>query len=189
MILRRSLALGALTLLALAGCESADPTRANDTPSGELSFSYAGASAGGFNAEGQLDRRNVDDGTWAAGQRATSQQTGEPVLAVVAQVERNDGLFDQLYFTLNNPAVGLTECTAEDEECDFDVLFALGYSVSTEDTEALYWSVGGSVRITSISAGRVAGEFVLELEEAFPEIGTEPGTVQVTAGTFDVPLI
>jgi hypothetical protein len=188
MILRRSLALAALSLLAVAGCEKADPTRPDATPSGALAFSYTGDVAGAFTAEGQLDRRNVDEGTWAAGQRGVATN-GDDLLAVAAQVERADGLLNQLYFTVVDPAVGTIECTPATEECAFEALFAVGYSPDDEDAENLYLSASGTVRITTLTSTRVTGEFVLNLLEAFPPVGADPAAVQVTAGTFDVPLV
>lgn len=188
MILRRSLALAALSLLAVAGCEKADPTRPNEVPSGELAFSYTGDVEGGFSAEGQLDRRNVDEGTWAAGQRGISAN-GDDLLAVAAQVERADGLLDQIYFAMLDPAIGEFECTAATEECPFEGLFAVGYEPVGEDAEHLYISSTGTVRITSLSSTRVTGEFVFRLLEAFPPVGSSPAAVQVTAGTFDVPIV
>lgn len=188
MIVRRTLALGALSLLALAGCEAADPTVPNNTPPGEVHFTYTGHSEGAYHAEGQVNRRNTDEGTWAAGQRSLNQR-GETVLGIVGQIERADGRLDQLYLAVLNPAVGEITCTPESEECHFDALFAIGYNVRTDDTEELYLTTGGTLSITSMANGRAQGEFTVQLEEAFPADGATAGTVEVTAGTFDVPLL
>lgn len=189
MIVRRTLALAALSLLSLAGCEAADPTVVNNTPSGELHFEYAGHSEGAFHAEGQVNRRNTSRGTWAAGQRTLSGR-GEPVLGVISQIERADGKLDQIFLAVLNPAVGEIECEpAGVEICDFEGLFAIGFDVSTERAEQVYLTTGGTVRITSMTNGRVQGEFLLQLEEADPADDMEAGEVEVTAGTFDVPLL
>lgn len=187
MIVRRTLALAALSLMTLAACEAADPTVPNNTPSGEVHFTYTGADEGTYDAEGQVNTRNTDDGTWAAGQRTLNQQGGT-VLAVLGQIERSDGLLDQVYIAALNPTVGEIVCEADDA-CNFDVLFALGLDSRTDDTEEVYKAASGTLRITSLTSGRATGEFVVTMEEAFPPNGQNPAVVEITAGTFDVPLI
>jgi hypothetical protein len=189
MIVRRTLALAALSLLPLAGCEAADPTVVNTTPSGEVHFDYAGHSEGAFHAEGQVNRRNTSHGTWAAGQR-TLNARGETVLGVISQIERADGKLDQIFIAVLNPAVGEIECEpAGVELCNFDALFAIGFDLNTERAEQVYITRGGTLRITSMTNGRVQGEFLLQLEEADPADDTAVGEVEVSAGTFDVPLL
>lgn len=187
MIVRRTLALAALSLMPLAACEAADPTVPNTTPSGEVHFTYTGHSEGTYDAEGQVNTRNTDDGTWAAGQRTLNQQGGT-VLSVLGQIERADGLLDQVYIAVLNPTVGEIVCDVGDA-CNFDVLFAIGLDSRTDDTEEVYLADSGTLRITSLTSGRATGEFEVRLREAVPASGQDPAVVEVTAGTFDVPLI
>lgn len=187
MTARRTLALAALSVMSLAACEAADPTITNNTPSGEVHFTYTGDDEGQYDAEGRVNTRNTDDGTWAAGQRTLNQQGGT-VLAVLGQIERADGLLDQVYIAALNPAVGEITCEV-DEACNFDVLFALGLDSRTDDSEEVYMATSGTLRITSMAGGRATGEFVVQMEEAFPASGAVPNVVEITAGSFDVPLL
>ena len=180
--------LAAVSLLAFAACEEVPTRTTNQTPSGRLQFSYAGTDQGSFNAEGAVNRQNLDIGTYAVASRGTVQ--GQEVMVVLAQVQRTDGLFDFILLTVENPRTGEVTCTADQAEpCTFDALFVLGSTASGNNTDALYSSVGGTVRITSLNEDFAQGQFTLQMEDAVSIGQDETRVIQVTSGSFNVPVV
>lgn len=182
---RAPLAFAAASLLALSACESA--TESYTAPEGTVVFAYAGDASGSYNATGRYNRLRSDLGTFAVA--GTGQvATGEDALAVFAHAERasDNNLADEFLLTFENPAVGTVTCDAEETSCPFSALFLLG-ATAGDDIEALYSSVSGTVTITSINEDRARGTFSFQMEDI--ENTEELLTVQVTNGTFDVPII
>ncbi|HYW11819.1 MAG TPA: hypothetical protein VE871_07665 [Longimicrobium sp.] len=180
----RALAIAAAFGLALSACESA--TNSDEAPQGTLSFTFSGDTAGTYNATGRFNRRRPDIGTFAVG--ATGQVAGGDALAVFAHAARTGTLAraDEFLLSVENPEVGSVTCATGNVDCPFGAIFFIG-AVAGGDADAIYTSVNGTVNITSINGDRARGTFTFQME-AFGE-EEDPRTVQVTSGTFDVPIV
>jgi hypothetical protein len=182
----RALAIAAAFGLTLSACESA--TNSDESPQGTLSFAFSGDTAGTYNATGRFNRRTPNIGTFAVG--ATGQVAGGDALAVFAHATRTGtGLSraDEFLLSVENPEVGSVTCATGNVDCPFGAIFFIG-AVAGGDADAIYTSVNGTVNITSINDDRARGTFTFQME-AFGEEEEDPRTVQVTSGTFDVPIV
>lgn len=184
---RISAALAATALLATAACESA--TYSDRVADGTVSFSYAGDNAtGAFSASGGYDRLRPSSVNWAVGNRGLLE-TGEQALAVYARTDEDgDDMVNEFLLFVAEPQVGTFTCTADDaDNCPVVGFFILGTRPDGEEAEAIYTSVSGTVNIVSVSEDFAQGSFTLAMEEV--DVEENPATVQVTSGTFNVPLI
>jgi hypothetical protein len=182
---RAPLAIAAAALVAMAGCESA--TNSNEAGDGSVSFSYAGDHAGSFSASGNYDRLRPNASNWAVGNRG-QLETGEQAMGVYARSDRDDDLVDDFLLFVAEPTVGTFTCTADDvDTCPIGAFLILGTTPTGSDSQAIYSSVSGTVNITAITEDRATGSFVLTMEGFTLE--EEADSVQVTSGTFNVPLI
>jgi hypothetical protein len=182
---RAPLAIAAASLLAMAACESA--TNSNENAEGTVSFSYAGAHAGAFSASGSYDRLRPSSTNWAVGNRG-QLETGEQAMGVYARSDRDDDLVDDFLLFVTEPTVGTFTCTADAvDTCPVGAFLILGTTLSGDESEAIYSSVSGTVNITSINEDRASGNFVLTMEAFTLEPSAD--SVQVTSGSFNVPLI
>lgn len=181
---RLPLLIAAASVLALSACE-ADSTGSQTVAEGTVVFSYTGDDAGAYNATGRFNRLSPDEGTFAVG-GIGDLETGDEGLVVYARSLRNDQLADEFLLTVENPELGTYTCAVEDATCTFGAFFILGAD-QTGDAEAIYTSVAGTLTITSINDDRARGTFTFELEGF--DLSEDPQTVQVTSGTFDVPLV
>lgn len=178
-------ALATVALLATAACESA--TYSDRAADGTLSFSYAGSASGAFSANGGYDRLRPDRAGWAVGNRA-ALQSGEQALAVYARTDRGDeNLVNEFILYVENPQVGTFTCAMEQETCPIGGIFILGTEPGGEEAQAIYTSVSGTVNIASMSDTAARGSFTLSLQAL--DFSETPATVQVTSGTFNVPLV
>jgi hypothetical protein len=186
---RSPLAIAAAAVLALSACES-DSTGSELAPEGSAVFTYAGDAQGSFNAVGRFNRERPGSGTFAVGSRGEFDQGGGEGLVVLAHVPRPNsvGIADEFLLSIEEPAVGQRTCVAEEiESCTFGSFLFLG-ARANGDTEEIYASVSGTLTITSLNEDRAAGTFSFEMETITFE-GEEASTVQITSGTFDVPLV
>jgi hypothetical protein len=177
----RFAALLAAALLPLAACgDSTGPGRS----SGSTDFTYSGALAGSFHANGS-PTLNFETGSFAFGQRTTLE--GDDALLVLAQQDGAGDLVDNLLFSISDPAVGTVTCDGGEETCPFDAFFVLGANGRDpeQDADALLFSTGGTVSVTSLSSTRARGTFQITVSDLFGD-GPE---VHATSGTFDVPLM
>lgn len=179
-------AMAAASMLATAACESA--TNSDEAGEGSLSFSYTGEVTGSFSATGGYDRLRPNASNWAVGNRGTLE-TGEAAVGIYARADRAaDDLVDDFLLLVQEPRVGTFTCTeATADTCPIAAFLILGTSPTSEDSEAIYASVSGTVNITTINEDRATGNFVLTMEPFTLEEAVD--SVQVTSGTFNVPLV
>jgi hypothetical protein len=175
--------LAAASLLSLAACD--DSTGSGQAAQGTVTFTYSGAETGAYEATGRFDRLRPDRGTFAVAGRG-ELETGGDGLVVFAHAQRADGRADELLLSVTGPRVGEFRCDedAAAADCPIGALFFVGTDVEGE-TEGFYSSVEGTVSITSINEDRARGTFSFRLEG----FDLEPTEVQVTSGTFDVPIV
>ena len=180
-------ALAAATLLATAACESA--TYSDRVADGSVSFSYAGdTDSGAFSASGGYDRLRPSATNWAVGNRGLLE-TGGQALAVYARTDKDgDDMVNEFILFVEGPQIGEFTCSADDpDNCPLAGFLILGTTPNGEDAQAIYTSVSGTVNIVSVSEDFAQGSFSLSMEEV--DVTESPATVQVTSGTFNVPLI
>jgi len=181
---RAPLAAAAASLLALAGCS--DSTGSSLAGEGSVTFTYAGAESGAYDATGRFNRLQPDQGTFAVGGYGELESGGN-ALAVLAHARRGEDLADELLLTVASPELGEITCGEEDADtCPFAAVFFVGADAGG-DTEAIYTSVTGTLSITSINEDRARGEFTFRMEGF--DLSEEPVEVQVTSGIFDVPIV
>lgn len=186
--LRSPLAIAAAAVLALSACE-ADSTGTNLEAEGSTVFTYTGDDAGTFNATGRFNRNRPGTGTFSVGTTGELDD-GTQAMVVLAHVPRpgNTLVADEFLLSLEDPAVGTRTCTVADvDSCTFGAFLFLG-ALASGQTEQIYTSIGGTLTITSISDDRARGTFSLQME-SFSVDDVEADSVQITNGTFDVPLV
>jgi hypothetical protein len=181
---RAPLAVAAASLLAISACNESS-TGSSLVAEGSVTFTYTGAEAGTYNATGRFDRQNPERGTYGVGGLAILQG-GEAAVVVYGQYARSDQLYDQFILSTETPEVGTYTCETGDLTCSFGGFFFVGATEEGE-TEGFYTSVGGTLTITSVNEDRVRGTFALQLEAL--DVSDDPPAVQVTGGTFDVPIV
>lgn len=181
---RTFLSLAVLALLPLAACnDSSGPDR---RLTGETRFTYTGDVSGQFEAEGRVTLSNLDDGTFAFAQRGTDEE-GNEFLVIYAQEGRdNSSRYDGLMMSVDEPDGGPVSCTAGQPDCRLFASFVLGAEEDGE-SEAIFFGTGGSLNITQLTDDRVKGTFQMPMSGFIGE-GAE-GEVQVTAGSFDLPVL
>lgn len=179
-------AIAAASLLATAACESA--TNSNEAGEGTVSFSYTGDVTGSFNATGGYDRTRPSATNWAVGNRGTLE-TGEQAVGIYARADRAaDNLVDDFLLLIQEPRVGSFVCTNDTlDTCPIAAFLILGTTPTSEESEAIYASVSGTVNITTINEDRATGNFVLTMEPFTLEEAVD--SVHVTSGSFNVPLV
>jgi hypothetical protein len=186
---RSPLAIAAAAVLALSACE-ADSTGSDLAPEGSAVFTYTGDAQGSFNAAGRFNRDRPGSGTFAVGTRGELAEGAGEALVVLAHVPRPNsvGVADEFLLSIEAPAVGSRTCAGEDlENCTFGSFLFLG-ARANGDTEEIYASVSGAVTITSLNEDRATGTFSFEMETVTFE-GEEADSVQITSGSFNVPLV
>ena len=179
-------ALAAASLLATAACENA--VNSNEAGEGTVSFSYTGEVTGSFSATGGFDRGRPNATNWAVGNRGTLE-SGEQAIGIYARADRAaDNLVDDFLLLIQEPKVGAFVCTDDTlDTCPIAAFLILGTTPTSEDAEAIYASVSGTVNITAINEDRAAGNFVLTLEPFTLEEAVD--SVHVTSGSFNVPIV
>lgn len=179
-------AIAAASLLATGACESA--TNSTEAGEGSVTFSYAGEVTGSFNATGGYDRLRPNASNWAVGNRGTLE-SGEQAIGIYARADRAaDSLVDDFLLLIQEPRVGSFVCTDDTvDTCPLAAFLILGTTPTSEDSEAIYASVRGTVNITTINEDRATGNFVLTMEPFTLEEAVD--SVQVTSGTFNVPIV
>ena len=184
----------AAAVAVLGSCGGDDDGPAGPTGrEGALSYSYAGDLSGTFGARGTFPEGAGDLplGTWAAAARAAADS-----IAVVAVRERSQsppradvsGLFLP---RVTAPATLQVSAACAGDACPQWFLF-LNADV-TGDAAAFEWGCAmlvGTVRVTSLSAARVAGTFNGTAGCIRGVTGEDvEATLTVTNGSFDVPFV
>ncbi len=192
---RTLLAAAAAALLVLPACS--DSTGSETAARGSMSFQYSGAASGSFNASGSLRRDSngeMQESEFAAVLR--DRQTFEA--GVMAYRPRQQGRGDVAALTLGT-LTGPRTLTVDGESCGGIpeqscpggiLMFNVDVNAEEIDDEAsIYLLATGTIQVTEVSGGRAKGTFqgtALDLADIFAE---NPRTIQVTAGTFDVPIV
>jgi uncharacterized protein YjdB len=141
----------------------------------QIAFSYSGQRSGSFAVSTSFDPREIpEDDSWAY----SFYDSQDDDVEIRAQRKRPDGRFDFILFWVDGPA------TAPSTRPATGGLFLIGMDPITNIAEAGYFVTSGSVDYTSASSMRVVGTFVLGLLPIGP-----PGTLSVTGGTFDLPIL
>ena len=164
-----------------AGC--GDSTAPRPAPAGTFSVTLSGAQSGHYEANGALPPRAVPgttatfaaalaggptgDGYLISGFRASS-----PTAQDVISLDVRGVLQPGEYLGMGN--------------------LALEIDAATRLPARVYRMIGASVRITTLSRTRIAGEFSGQaiggtFPSTFPPLASD--TVHLTAGTFDVPIV
>jgi hypothetical protein len=183
---RAPLAIAAAAMLALSACESA--TNSQTAAEGSVLFTYSGDAAGSYNATGRFNRLRPDQNTFAVGGTGTIS-SGEEALAVFARFKRTDNaaLADEFLISVENPEVGTVTCAVAETTCPIGAIFFIGSTVAG-DTEDIFTSVSGTVTITSLNDDRARGTFSFAME-GFTLEEEDERVMQITSGTFDVPIV
>ena len=179
---RAALAL-ALAAVALGAC-SDDPFAPDLAPEGDARFTYTGERSGEFVAEGRLNRRAPNAGTWAVGERQAGTG-GSQILAIFGQQRQPELKVDYLFLEWAGAQVGSVTCAAGAATCPFTAIFLYRTDRLTEVAEARYARARGTVTITEFTENRAVGTFALTLLREGS--GDPPTSIQVN-GSFDVPL-
>ncbi|HEX8391701.1 MAG TPA: hypothetical protein VF665_05010 [Longimicrobium sp.] len=179
--IRRS-ALLLAALLPLGAC--GDSTGSNRL-SGSTSFSYSGSFSGTFQADGS-PLRNFETGSYAFGQAGMFSED-EQAFTLFAQQGLSGNTIDNLLLSLENPAVGTVTCALDATDCPFGGFLVLGANGTDpeEEPDAFLFSSGGTMTITRLTDKRAQGTFSMVFTDL---LGQDGPRVQVTSGTFDVPL-
>lgn len=171
----------ALVVLALAACGDATGARP-PVPAGALSVALSGALAGQYDAEGAQP-------VPATGAPATfASAIASPTFAgryLVSGFRARDGdRQDVLNLDLSGVSAPGSYPAAGD--------LVLGGAGGSALPEQVFRLTAVTVRVTALSAARIAGEFSGEaVGGAFPNSFPVPpaDTVRLAAGTFDVPIV
>ena len=160
------------------------------TTAGSLGFSYSGARAGSYSVSGVYRPRgnSFDKVPFAVGAR--SQQPGQTVLAVLSYqpVTSTTGHMVLLglpgattigSYDLADESCGTTGST----DCPLALLVFDTNPDLEEDDSEVFTFVSGTLNVTSVSNGRVAGSFSGTAESFFGD-----AVITVTNGTFDIPV-
>jgi hypothetical protein len=160
------------------GCSESKTAPAN--LSGQMSFTYAGALSGNFNADGRMPLTPTEQRTmpWAAG------QLDNQAVFVDAAMPRSATTYDIVF-------LGITRTTAGSESIDGStagISLLLGAQVNGpgQPMQTCFLDTG-TITITEITATRVRGTFSGSGDCADPTPATTPFTV--TNGVFDAPLL
>ncbi|HEX2081235.1 MAG TPA: hypothetical protein VHG08_26260 [Longimicrobium sp.] len=183
MVPKRRAALTLAALAVLAGCE--DPYAPDLAPRGEARFTYTGEVSGEFVADGRMNRRNPNAGTWALGELVSDR--GGQVLGVFAQQRREDNLWNAFILEWGGVQVGSVTCAVgSTDPCPMGAQLVLGTQPLSEDVEAIYGFARGTVTVTEVNEDRAVGTFSLTLTRV-GAIEGEDATIQLN-GSFDVPV-
>jgi hypothetical protein len=152
------------------------------TVSADVSFSYSGHQNGMFAIDTDFQLDQIDwYGDWAFTFFNLEYEDQD----VWAQSERTDGKVDWLVFYVSGAVTEPGTYLGEG-------LFYYGFNVNTGDSDAVYWGEG-TVSVTAVTDRRMAGTFSMEMGEVVevePNVWEFTGEhLDLTAGTFDVPLV
>jgi hypothetical protein len=184
MLPKRRAALALAVLAALAGCEE-NPYAPDLAPRGEARFTYTGEVSGDFVADGRMNRRNPNAGTWAIGELQNDQ--GGQVLGVFAQQRREDNLWNAFLLEWGGVQVGTVTCpVGSTDPCPIAAVFVMGTQPISSQVEAEYGFARGTVTVSQVDEDRAVGTFSLTLRRLGAIEGAN-ATVQLN-GSFDVPV-
>ncbi|HEU0298638.1 MAG TPA: hypothetical protein VFR37_04270 [Longimicrobium sp.] len=183
MLAKKRAALVLAMVAALGGCE--EPYAPDLAPRGEARFTMAGDTSGEFLADGRMNRRNPNAGTWAIGELVDDQ--GGQVLGVFAQQRREDNLWNAFILEWAGVQVGSVTCpVGSTAPCPIAAVLVLGTQPSSQDVEAEYGFARGTVTVTEVNEDRAVGTFSLTLSRLGATEDPVP-TVQLN-GSFNVPV-
>ncbi|HEX8391700.1 MAG TPA: hypothetical protein VF665_05005 [Longimicrobium sp.] len=168
--------------LALAAC-GGDSTGSGRF-SGRTEFLYSGDLEGEFRAQGSLPG-DLRRGSFAFGQNGSSFDGF--ALSLVAQQDLPGSRVNSLSFTVRSPAVGTVSCSPGATDCPITAFLVLGADAANlyVEADADLYSTSGTVTIATLTHERATGTF----QFAASELGAGTRQVQVTNGSFDVPLL
>jgi hypothetical protein len=151
-----------------------------------LSFAYGGFQTGTFDVATTFRLDQVDwDGDWALSWLTDEEDAFGAMVTYhdfYAQETRPDGKVDWIVFwTVGEvTAVGPWEIQG--------AYFITGFDLFDESSEAIYGGVG-AMNISAVGDRRLAGTFAMDMLEVDQTEQPTGETLEITAGTFDIPLI
>jgi hypothetical protein len=173
----------------LQGCGDSTGSE-DDSVSGSLAFSYAGARSGSYSATGAFRRQTV--GTFVKQPFAAGVELQDPVagavIGIVAYSPVTTTTGHQVIFLLPPVTAGQTlnldgSC-ADPDFCPVGLVsFDLNPDLAVDDSEG-YLFTTGTLHVTSATDGHVTGTFSGTAEDV-----TGAFILTVTNGTFDVPVL
>jgi hypothetical protein len=184
-ILKTALA-GTVALLAACG----DSTGSSAAEAGSLSFTYSGARAGSYRANGRFEPRTSSFVKQPFAVGARSSQAGISAVALLSYVPVTASTGHMLLMGLpdnsgtGSYAFGDSACSAVDaSDCTFALLlFDTNPDLEEDDSQAFVFT-SGTVNVTSSSGGHLRGTFSGTAETFFGD-----SVITVTNGGFDVPV-
>jgi hypothetical protein len=145
---------------------------------GQRAFSLSGDSNGTFSID---ETFNPFDPAFAFGSWVLTMYDSEyDSQDVIAQRRRADGRYDLFAFWVDGRVTSAGTRSIERG----DGVFIRGIDPTTADWESVYDAISGQATFATVGGGRMTGTFSLEMTEE--ETG---GSLQVTSGTFDVPIL
>lgn len=186
---RRIVGMALAAAAALAGCNG-DATSFTPIDPGSLAFSYEGARTGTYAANGSFTANNgntVQALPFAAGVKLNDPVAGR-IFGIIAYLPVTSTTGHQVTFLLPETAAGKTLSLTE--TCPTPVfcpggLLAYDYNLAVPSQEPdTFVFTSGTLTITSLAGGRMTGTFS---GVAADSAGIR--VVNVTGGTFDVPLV
>jgi hypothetical protein len=145
------------------------------TLTAQLGFSYSGAQTGTFSVQSTFTTDEIGLGNWAVTFYAVDD--GEPFTDAMAERVRTDGLVDFVWFWveghINTPGTRAA-----------GALLFTGWDLDLDTVQNQYRATAGTAVHTSVTSSRMAGTFVFTMEDV-----QSGAALDVTAGTFDLPLV
>lgn len=178
--------LATVSVAVLTSCGGDGPTTL--TPVVGVTFTFAGAGGGTFSAAGELpgSGSGLADRDWAVGFR-DAQNAGYAIQALHA---RGGGRYDAVILFITRTTVGSTTiavgCNPQTEVCDM-VYFGVNLSEADNNFNFICMLTSGSIAIGGTTDTRIRGTFSGAGVCGTPSGGS--GTISISNGTFDVPLV
>jgi len=153
---------------------------------GELSFNYSGALSGRFEAKGGLSGTTGSGNAYAVGM----VDANDNAMGVSAFVPTGSGRANQIVIVIPGASRPGTYTVREDcrDDC-VSILFYHGVSTAQQadpKTTRIFVVIEGQISVSRVDDRRMVGTFS---GKAIEVLGEDEGRLDVTNGSFDVPVV
>lgn len=166
--------------------DSTGPGDGGGASTGKLSFNYSGALSGRFEAEGGLSGTSGSGDAYAVGM----VDANENAMGVSAFAPTRSGRGNKIVIYITGASRPGTYTIRDDctDDC-VGILFYFGVSTSQQAdpaTTRIFVTTEGQISVSRVDDRRMVGTFT---GRAFELTGDDQGMLEVTNGSFDVPVV
>lgn len=146
----------------------------------QMAFAYNGDLSGTVAID---ETERLDEIDWFGNWTLTEYNTQFDDQDIIGQRLRPDGLYDILYFWVDG------RITSAGTHAASDGVFVIGFDADENTEEGFFQITSGAVVFDAVDTRTMRGTFSLGLQELLDGDMLGEGVIDITDGTFDLPLV